>query len=282
MSMKKNKKLFVSVLMPACNAEGYIEEAVKSVLEQDYTFFELIIADDFSDDSTKVILEKCFVSDARVKVIHNSTRLGEAATRNRLIEAVSEKSDVIAIMDSDDICEPNRLGVQALFLQEHGEISIVGSNVTLINENSTIIGKRRYLTSSESIARRRFIANPFAHPSVMVRTNVLKQLGGYDGSRQRICDYELWMRLLMHYKGANIDQYLLQYRISSTQAKTNRTRDILRATLILKWKYLSFFEIINPLVLTRMLGELILYLMPKWFALTLFYWHLDVTPSKGK
>jgi len=267
----------VSVLMPVCNAERFLKEAIDSVLSQiGLTNFELIIADDASTDNSRALLERYRSQDQRVRLLFNERRLGEAATRNRLISAASQTAKYIATMDADDICEPDRIAKQFEYLERNPEIGLLGSQISIIDEESRVIGRRTYLTSPAKVSKRRYIANPFAHPTVMIRANILREFGFYDGSRQRICDYELWMRLLEKTSGTNLSDTLLRYRISSSQAKSSRTRAIIKATLKLKLEHFNRNQWMNPQALLRLMGEAILLVLPPTLILKLFYIHLSL------
>lgn len=261
----------VSVLIPACNAEAFLREAVDSVLGQDYPNFEVVIADDASDDGTRKVMEELAERDPRVRLVFNERRLGDAGTRNRLLDAASPDGAFVAVMDADDVCEPHRLRAQVDYLRTHPDIGLVGGHIRFIDDASAQIGERKYPLQPHEVADHRFIENPFAHPTVMMRTSVLRDVGGYDGTRQRLSDYELWMRILAKYEGANIDDYLVRYRISLAQAKSKRTRAILKATLALKLQHIDLRAVLRPQVPLRMLGELGLYCLPASLVLQLFY-----------
>lgn len=92
----------VSVIMPAYNAEKYIEEAVSSVLSQTYKNWELLILDDCSSDCTAEIAEYFASLDTRIRLLRNPQNMGVAKTRNRGFDIA--KGEWIALLDSDDVC----------------------------------------------------------------------------------------------------------------------------------------------------------------------------------
>ena len=105
----------VSIIMPAYNAEKYIEEAIESVLKQTYRNWELIITDDKSTDDTPKILDEYIRKDARIKVIYLKNNSGTAIARNTSIEYASGR--YLAFLDSDDIWKPIKLEKQLKFMQ---------------------------------------------------------------------------------------------------------------------------------------------------------------------
>lgn len=115
--MYKNIEKKVSVIMPAYNAEKYIEESILSVLNQTYKNFELIIINDCSTDSTLEIIHKYKLIDNRILVINNNENLGVVNSRNKAIYLAS--GSYLAFLDSDDIWLPLKLQKQISFMIEN-------------------------------------------------------------------------------------------------------------------------------------------------------------------
>jgi len=105
-----DKAPLVSVIMPAYNAERFIEEAISSVRAQTITDWELLIIDDCSTDKTRDIANTCAKQDSRIYVIKNEINLGVAVTRNYGIEYA--KGKYIAFLDSDDRWHATKLEQQ--------------------------------------------------------------------------------------------------------------------------------------------------------------------------
>jgi glycosyltransferase EpsE len=116
-------------------------------------------------------------------------------------------------MDDDDICEPTRLEKQIDFLDSHREIGIVGSNAVIIDDTNNIVGQRCVPTKHEQIIKVLPRYNPIIHPSVMIKREVLENVGGYNEKFRTSQDYELWFRLAANgIKFANLQENLLKYR----------------------------------------------------------------------
>lgn len=127
----------VSVIMPSYNTGDFISETVRSVIDQTYTDWELIIVDDCSTDNTdKVIAD--FLSDERIHYIKNDTNSGAAVSRNRALREA--KGKWIAFLDSDDIWEADKLSRQVSFMEENG-YSFSYTNYIEIDEHSVPNGK---------------------------------------------------------------------------------------------------------------------------------------------
>src|SRR5437868_6051181 len=121
----------VSVLMPVRDGERWLSTAIDSVLRQTLTDFELIVIDDGSVDRTPAILHSHATRDRRIRIV-KLDRQGVASALNRgLAEA---RAALVARIDADDLCAPNRLAKQAEFLARRPEIALLGSWAEVIDE----------------------------------------------------------------------------------------------------------------------------------------------------
>ena len=128
----------ISVVMPAYNAEKTIAESIETVLKQTHENIELIIVDDASIDGTASIINTYARKNPQIRILRNTKNIGVAETRNKGIEAA--KSDWIALLDSDDLWEPDKLERQiVLAYQEQAEI--VYCSYDFIDEQGTSIKK---------------------------------------------------------------------------------------------------------------------------------------------
>ena len=255
--MKKSPT--VSVLMPAYNAEKYIAEAIESILSQTYTDFEFIIADDCSTDKTSQIIEKYQQRDQRIHLLKNQINLGIAKTRNILLR--QSQGTYIAWLDSDDTALEKRLEKQVSCLEEHKDIALVGSNLNIINENSEVIATRKYPTSPALIHKCILRYCPIAQPSVLVRSNIIKYLK-YDENLEICEDYDLWLKINSKYKIMNLNEALINYRISTTQSKSIKLKKTIINTLLIKKKWLFSMKYFRFSALLRYLLELGLLIFP--------------------
>ncbi|EOA8958024.1 glycosyltransferase family 2 protein [Vibrio harveyi] len=218
----------VSVILPLYNAEKYIAEAVKSVLEQSYENLELIVIDDGSTDNSKKIMDS-FV-DTRIRFISRENK-GLISTLNELIGLA--RGDIIARMDADDICLPNRIKEQ-LDILETG-IDIVGSDAIIIDEDGKEKGLLAYPHSYEDIISHIPFNSPMIHPSVIGKKKVFSQL--YDSEYIHAEDYGLWVKSIFSegYKVENLAKPLIKYRVhSSSISRSNVKNQIMMGTKIRK------------------------------------------------
>jgi glycosyltransferase involved in cell wall biosynthesis len=205
----------VSIILPAYNSEKYIAAAVTSITEQVYDNFELIIINDGSTDKTSTILSS--LTDQRIMVLNNDGNNGLIFSLNRGID--ESKGEFIARMDADDICTNDRIEKQVHWLLHHPEISAVGTFIKIIDENSVEKGDwslDRNTSTKESIRKVMPKENCLAHPTAMIRSDVLKKYK-YSAYQKNIEDYDLWLRMLAD--GLVIEkvpQPLLLYRDHTT------------------------------------------------------------------
>lgn len=210
----------VSVVMPAYNAENYIEEAVNSILGQTHNDFELIIVDDCSTDNTANILDG--YSDKRVFVTHNEVNCGISYSTNKAISLSTGK--YIAIMDDDDIAMSKRLEIQVDYLENNETIDIVGGNTEMIDQFgkhlSYCIPPRNNPLYFRAMLL--FEGPDFANGTAMIRkdfisNNNLRYRDNYLGMQ----DYQFYIESSKIGFISSVDDVLLKYRIH-TDNETSR------------------------------------------------------------
>lgn len=208
-------KPLVSVVMSVFNADKYVKRAIYSILTQTLEDFEFIIINDASTDKSLKIIRTFMRKDKRIRLISNKKDLKLASSLN--IGVALAKADLIARMDPDDISLPQRLKEQYLFLESHPEIAIIGTDISIVDENEKEIWTREYPTKSKDLKGIMFRYAPFAHPTVMFRKKVFQEFGGYN-SKMRFCeDTDFWFRIGTKYDFGNIPKKLLKYTSSTNQ-----------------------------------------------------------------
>ena len=230
----------ISVLLPAYNAQETIQQAISSLQRQTLADFEIIAVDDASADDTAVILER--ISDSRLRVI----RIPHSGLIPALNVGLAEcRGELIARMDADDYCHPERLRLQSQFMAAHPEISVCGCLVRSFPRNCVKGGFLKYeswlnsLIAHEDIARDIFIESPLAHPSVMMRADDLRALGGYRDMGWPE-DYDLWLRFFMAGKRfGKVEKTLLFWRESEYRLTFTDSRYSVENFLRLKAHFLA-------------------------------------------
>jgi glycosyltransferase involved in cell wall biosynthesis len=204
-------KTKVSVIMPTHNHGKYIGEAIKSVVDQTYGDWELIVVDDCSKDNTNT--EVIQFDDVRIKYILHKKNLGPAATRNTGIRASS--GNIIAFLDADDMYHPEKLEVHVAFLEAHPEIDITYNSRFELNYSAkTIRGLVRpplTVTLSDLV-----IGFPFATSDMVLRRERLFQAGLFDEGFVWSEELELNCKLaFMGCRFASVDRALNYRRFES-------------------------------------------------------------------
>ena len=200
----------IDVILPAYNVESVIEDSIRSIFNQSFSDWRLIICDDGSTDNTaKILMDYEKKHPDKILVLFNKENKGITYTLNTMLLKTNAK--YIARMDADDKSRPERFEKQLMFLEKNPEYALVGSSIIKFDEN----GEFGLYCYPEMPRKRDFLWNsPFAHPSIMIRREVLEHLGGYwDKKRTQRCeDYDLWMRLYAAgYKGYNIQDPVFEY-----------------------------------------------------------------------
>lgn len=198
----------ISVIMPAYNAEKYLEESIKSILNQTFTNFEFIIINDGSKDNTKKIIDIYKKKDKRIILLNNPKNLGLQVSLNRGLKLA--KGKYIARMDSDDISLSNRFQIQINFLDRNKDIFLVGGSAIVINEKGEKVGCFIKDDSPRRIKKKLLKSNPFIHPSIMFRNEMIYYREKFVCSE----DYDLYLRLLTDDKNMrSLSNILIKYRI---------------------------------------------------------------------
>lgn len=208
----------ISVVMPIYCGERTLVKSMNSVLSQEVESMEVIALDDGSRDASWQIVTE--FRDKRLVAVQHANR-GLAATLNRGIELA--QGTFIARQDQDDLVLPGRLKKQLDYLESNPDVAMVGTWAQIYSEDQPTDRYHRHPCTSEALRLELLFDNPFVHSSVMVRANVLREVGGYceDKSRQPPEDYELWSRIARKYPVANLPEVLTIYReMPSSMSRT--------------------------------------------------------------
>lgn len=203
-----SKMPIVSVIMANYNGGDYLKLAVNSILDQSYTNFEFIIIDDCSTNKDYEYVSS--INDARITIMRNEKNLGQTRTLNKALSFA--KGRYIARMDSDDISLPNRLQLQVDYLEDNPDVMLLGGQAYMIDSSGRRVGTVGRPRSPNAVWAYSFLSNPFVHSSIMMRSTLFF-IHGYQYDEEYINqDFELWSRVLVNFKGANLDSPVLEYR----------------------------------------------------------------------
>lgn len=207
----------VSIVIPTYNRAELLGGAIKSVLEQTYQDFEVLIIDDCSTDSTAEVIAS--FNDKRIKytkLLQNSG--GSALPRNIGLEIA--QGNYIAILDDDSFwVDKDKLLLQVQFLDTHPSYILVGTNAVGVNKNNQILVRIQLPQTDEEVRSKLLSKNCFWHSSIMFRRRLVTSTGGYTGwgtgyYTQYSNDYGLWLKLGLLGKFANLPIYGAGYTIT--------------------------------------------------------------------
>lgn len=219
----------ISVIMPAFNSEKYIEEAIRSVLNQSFKNFELVIVDDASTDGTWKIVQKMVEIDSRIVPIKKSQNDGPSSAGNLAVS--KSRGKYIARQDSDDFSFPDRLARQLDFMEKNPEVAVCGSAIEVCGENLSVISKRNYPADDFSAREKIFRYSPFCHSAVMFRKNIFLEARGYDEKMREAEDYDLYFRMGRFGKFANLSEVLVKLRTRPDSLTSKNVRRMEKLTL---------------------------------------------------
>ena len=196
--------------MSAYNSAKYIGESILSVLNQTLKDWELIVVNDCSTDNTGQIVKSYSYKDNRIKLIDNETNLQPAISRNKAL--TEAKGEYIAVLDSDDVCMPDRLELQSAYLDKNPEVSLVGCAAEIINDKGEITGRKKPVISFDRLKFELIAKNSIVHSGVLYRKSIMDKVGGYDNNYLHSEDYKLYSDLIKTSKITNLPNFLIKYR----------------------------------------------------------------------
>ncbi len=202
----------VSVLMSVYNGRRYLREAVESILGQSFGDFELIVIDDASTDATASILAEFAVRDKRVIVVRNSENVGLTRSLNRGLAMA--RGRYVARQDADDVSLPERLAVQAAYLDADPEAALAYGHFETMDSAGRILERIGVKADPVLVRWHLMFFNCLGcHSLVTFRRDPVLALGGYDPSCRWSQDHDLWLRLADVGDVAIIPQVLARYRV---------------------------------------------------------------------
>jgi len=212
----------VSVVLPVRNVDRFVAQAIESVLAQRFTDFELIIIDFGSSDRSKLIASEYEGRDHRV-ILREIPPCVLPAARNAGCALAQGK--YIAVMDADDVCLPNRVEREVRFMEQHASVAFVGAAIERIGESGGAFSVEAYPSDGEELKSLLAARCVFWHPTLLIRTDALRSVGGYRPAFVCSHDYDLELRLSEKFACANLPEVLLQYRIHPSQLSFRRQQE---------------------------------------------------------
>lgn len=223
----------VSVVIPTYNRASLLAEALESVLNQTYKYFEIIVVDDGSTDSTDAVIKPYIGS---IKYIRQNNQ-GNGAARNTGIKEA--KGEFVAFLDSDDLWLPDKLEKQIKYLQEHPDVDMVYGNGIIFGNTkdsgrSLISHKKARQLSKKVTLRDEFMKSTIRSSTILIRKNILDELGGFDPNLRVCVDGDFSLRTLSKYKVAFMDDILIRYRKHDGNISSNREQRMIHSIRLIQ------------------------------------------------
>lgn len=229
----------VSIVMPVHNAESYIEEAIRSVMQQTYQEWELLVVDDASTDLSMQIAHRLAAIDSRIKILVNERNTGYPATpRNKAIDAAQGR--YIAFLDSDDIWLPGKLEQQLPFFGDDERVGVVFSNYEKVDVNAQR-ANRVVSAPSQTNYKQLLLGNVIGNVTGIYDT---QRVGKVHFRKVRHEDYAMWLSILKRgFIARNTGTVTALYRVTGSSVSSCKFR-------LLSWQWniyrrvekLSFFS----------------------------------------
>jgi glycosyltransferase involved in cell wall biosynthesis len=198
----------VTVLMPVYNGALFVGEAVESILGQTAGDLELLVVDDGSTDRTAEIVRG--YRDPRIRLVESPANQGIVAALNRGLDLAQGK--YVVRMDADDVSLPDRVEKQVRYMDQHPEVGVCGGSVQVFDakgeEPVPVLRERRH----EALACRLVFETVLAHPTVILRGELVRGGLRYDAGYPHAEDYELWSRAARLTRLAVLPELVLRYR----------------------------------------------------------------------
>ena len=208
----------VSVCIPVYQGERFLAETIRSVLEQTYRDYELVILDNASSDDTSRIAHS--FRDPRIRVETNPTTLAQPLNWRRAVEL--SRAPLVKLLCADDLLHPRCLELQVPPMNDDPGVALVAARRNMIDENSRVVVPGRGLRglvgrrSCVQVARRvmRSGANPIGEPGgVLFRRSDYLAVGGWHPARRWAMDLDLWVRLVQRGDLLGLPETLAAFRI---------------------------------------------------------------------
>jgi glycosyltransferase involved in cell wall biosynthesis len=200
----------ISVVMSVYNSSRFLKPAIDSVLAQTFTDFEFLVINDGSTDDSAQILAS--YTDPRIRAIDQPNQ-GLVVALNVGIQQAG--SPLIARMDADDICLPDRLQLQYDYLSVHPDIALLGGFIETIDEDGRTLAPQLVYPLTHQQLWTQLGRKPMVicHPAVMYRRDAAIDVGLYDSAFTVAEDAEFFARLMSKYHAATLPKVVLRYRL---------------------------------------------------------------------
>jgi glycosyltransferase involved in cell wall biosynthesis len=221
----------VSVITCVYNGQPYLAQAIDSILAQTFADFEYLLVDDASTDGSPALIARYAGRDARIVPLRNAVNLNHSGALNRALAVA--RGQYLAILDADDLAMPERLALQAAFLDLHPEVGAVGAQVQVIGPDGQPMQALPFPTDWRLARWQILLRSPLLHSAAMLRRALVAQAGGYSVDRWYANDYILFAQLIQTAQLTNLPECLAAYRRNPRQTSSVFAKPQLGQVLLL-------------------------------------------------
>ncbi|MEL7035897.1 MAG: glycosyltransferase [Cyanobacteria bacterium J06592_8] len=251
----------ISVIIPAYNAEKTIEKTIKSVCDQTFSDWELIVINDGSTDNTKDIVSQ--IKDDRI-LLFSFENAGLPASRNRGVEKSS--GEFVAFVDADDLWTSDKLELQLKALQDNPKAAVAYSWTDYIDESDRVIYSGRHISLSGNIYEKLLVRHFLENGSnFLIRKAAYLEVGGSDESLRAGEDWDLCIRLSRLYEFVAVSKTHVLYRVSPLSMSSNTRKQELECLRVLEKAYRQAPQSVQQ-IKKESLADLYKYLLWKTLA----------------
>lgn len=234
----------VSIILPCYNGARWINNSIKSILNQTFKNFELIIIDDGSKDNSKDIINK--YQDSRIRYIFQNNK-GFSASINRGIKESS--GDFIGFIGQDDIWLTYKLDYQLHWFINHNDCSLLFSDYYLMDSNDGIIGfsspEKIRFSSNEDFIKKLFLNNFIGFETVLIKRKCFENEISFDERMIGFSDHDMWLRLACKYSFGYLNKPTVKKRIHKLQISAYKQDETMYDEFLLISKAIKLYPFLK-------------------------------------
>ena len=199
----------ISIAVPIFNTARFLPAALDSLLAQDYPHWECLLWDDGSTDGSGAVASAYAARDPRFRVLGDGRNRGVSPS---CAAALSEaRGDYVAILDSDDMLEPDALSSMLAFMQAQPQLGMAYSQYVEVDEHDAFLANgTRFL---KPYSPQRLLVDFMTYQFRLLRAEAYRSVGGFDPASAYAEDYDLCLRLSERYPIEHLPRALYRYRI---------------------------------------------------------------------
>jgi Glycosyl transferase family 2 len=221
----------VSVVLLSRNHERFVGAAIRSVLEQSWRDWDMVVVDNGSSDGSWELINERLQAEPAAMAVRTEKQLSIAGALN--LGLGFARGRYIARIDSDDMWEPEKLRLQMEFMEASANqgAGVCGSNCLLIDAEGAVVAQKQFPQTHSECLRAFWYRNPVCHTAALIRRECFQRFGVYDEAFSLAEDLELWFRLGQGFELRNLPEHLTRVRIAGSNVTLRRQRQVIAMTL---------------------------------------------------